>query len=213
MNQLGVKKLFNNPLKFAIGITLVTQFSLVGGACAAGIPEDGRLPPSAPPIVLTPSKSFLIIGESLQLKVETINDDGTKTDVTNDPNTLFEISNISAELVSLSSDGRVTGKTRGIALISATFMRAADSSMSNILEIQVRLPGDTDNDGMPDSFEKKYSLDPNNPIDAKADNDLDTLTNLKEYESRTNPNNPDTDGDSYNDAYELSLGMDPNTKD
>ena len=46
---------------------------------------------------------------------------------------------------------------------------------------------DTDDDGMPDWWEKKYSLDPENPDDAHTDQDGDGYTNLKEYESGTNP--------------------------
>lgn len=46
---------------------------------------------------------------------------------------------------------------------------------------------DTDNDGMPDEWEKKYNLDPENPTDADYDEDGDGLTNIKEYETGTNP--------------------------
>jgi len=46
---------------------------------------------------------------------------------------------------------------------------------------------DTDNDGMPDWWEKKYGLDPYNPDDANEDLDEDGLTNLVEYKAGTNP--------------------------
>ena len=46
---------------------------------------------------------------------------------------------------------------------------------------------DTDNDGMPDEWEEKYNLDPEDPTDADDDLDGDGLTNLKEYEAGTNP--------------------------
>ena len=46
---------------------------------------------------------------------------------------------------------------------------------------------DKDNDGMPDEWEKKYRLDPENPSDAKFDEDGDGLTNLEEYKAGTNP--------------------------
>ncbi len=62
------------------------------------------------------------------------------------------------------------------------------------------LDTDNDNDGMPDSFEIQYGLDPYNPADAGYDNDEDGLTNLQEYQLETNPLNPDTDGDGRGDA-------------
>ena len=46
---------------------------------------------------------------------------------------------------------------------------------------------DRDNDGMPDWWEEKYNLDPEDPTDADDDNDGDEYTNLKEYEIGTNP--------------------------
>jgi hypothetical protein len=47
---------------------------------------------------------------------------------------------------------------------------------------------DKDNDGMPDLWEERYNLDPEDPSDAKSDPDEDGLTNLEEYEIGNNPN-------------------------
>jgi hypothetical protein len=46
---------------------------------------------------------------------------------------------------------------------------------------------DTDKDGMPDEWEKKYNLDPFDPSDANKDADGDGFTNLQEYLGGTNP--------------------------
>lgn len=46
---------------------------------------------------------------------------------------------------------------------------------------------DTDNDGLPDTWEKEYNLDSQDPNDAGIDLDDDSYTNLKEYEMGTNP--------------------------
>jgi hypothetical protein len=47
---------------------------------------------------------------------------------------------------------------------------------------------DIDGDGLPNTWETTYGLNPNNPSDAALDPDGDGLTNLQEYNSGTNPN-------------------------
>jgi hypothetical protein len=46
---------------------------------------------------------------------------------------------------------------------------------------------DDDNDGMPDTWEVKYGLDPKNPKDADGDLDSDGRSNLQEYKDGTSP--------------------------
>ena len=48
-------------------------------------------------------------------------------------------------------------------------------------EIQRPADWDTDNDGMPDNWEKENKLDPSNPDDRNGDADKDGFTNLEEY--------------------------------
>ncbi|RZM28165.1 MAG: polysaccharide lyase [Pedobacter sp.] len=50
-----------------------------------------------------------------------------------------------------------------------------------------QVPVDTDGDGMPDEWEKKYNLDPKNPKDGALDSDGDGYTNIEEYLNGTNP--------------------------
>ena len=69
-------------------------------------------------------------------------------------------------------------------------------------------PADTDNDLLPDWWEKTYT---NNLDDLSGliDSDLDgdTLTDFDEYENGTNPNNEDTDGDGLEDNVETNSGI------
>lgn len=67
---------------------------------------------------------------------------------------------------------------------------------------------DSDNDGLPDSFEKQY-FDCVTCANAEDDPDTDGLTNLEEYEHNTNPTKKDTDNDGYDDKEELDKGTDP----
>ena len=46
---------------------------------------------------------------------------------------------------------------------------------------------DSDGDGMPDEWERKFDLNPQDPSDAALDSDEDGFTNLQEYKDGTNP--------------------------
>ena len=57
---------------------------------------------------------------------------------------------------------------------------------------------DADGDGMPDAWERKYGLNPNDPADAAADKDGDGFTNLEEFEAKTDPTDPKDHPDPLN---------------
>ncbi len=61
---------------------------------------------------------------------------------------------------------------------------------------------DDDNDGMPDSWELSYGLNPNLD-DSAGDGDSDTLTNLQEYKLNSNPLLMDTDSDGVDDNLDV----------
>jgi hypothetical protein len=67
---------------------------------------------------------------------------------------------------------------------------------------------DGDQDGMSDLWEAAHHLD-STRNDAYADYDLDELTNQRESQLGTLPDDADTDNDSHSDGYEVAHGSDP----
>lgn len=114
---------------------------------------------------------------------------------------------------------------------NSTFVSAACDSIMAANELDLRwqdvndafvavgvictdLPTDTDTDGMPDSWEILYGLNPNNAADAALDGDRDTLRNLLEFRYRTNPTDADSDDDQLSDAAEINVHLTrPNSAD
>jgi hypothetical protein len=66
---------------------------------------------------------------------------------------------------------------------------------------------DLDGDGLPNFYEEANGLNPNDPADAALDPDNDGLTNLQEFEKRTDITKADTDGDGLNDKVETGTGL------
>ncbi len=105
----------------------------------------------------------------------------------------------------------------GCLLISCLFANnsyAIEQQNKNKSSIQqTTLSQDSDNDGIPDDYENRHGLDPNNGDDAQVDNDGDGLSNLQEFLASTDPNNIDTDGDGIEDGDEVTYGLNPNIDD
>ena len=82
------------------------------------------------------------------------------------------------------------------------------------------LNDDDDLDRLPDAWEdiwggligvgsKNNDYDGDGTPDGDEDFDQDGLTNLEEYQNRTDPTMADTDGDGVNDGAEIANGTDP----
>ena len=67
---------------------------------------------------------------------------------------------------------------------------------------------DTDNDGLPDTWELDNQTKPNKPS-ADRDPDHDGLTNIQEFNAHTNPQSSDTDNDGLDDKRELDNEYNP----
>lgn len=71
------------------------------------------------------------------------------------------------------------------------------------------LDSDTDQDQLSDNYELRWGLDPLTANDINADPDQDGLTTEFESIIWTDPNNPDTDGDGWDDGTEVANDADP----
>jgi hypothetical protein len=70
---------------------------------------------------------------------------------------------------------------------------------------------DRDRDGLPDRWEKRYSLSTSHRS-GSSDPDRDGLSNRGEYRHRTNPRVSDTDGDGASDGAEVRAHSNPRSK-
>lgn len=68
---------------------------------------------------------------------------------------------------------------------------------------------DTDKDGLPDSWEIAYNLDPSDPNDGLSDLDQDLLTAKEEFLAATSPKDSDSDGDGMPDGHEVAYSLNP----
>ncbi len=65
---------------------------------------------------------------------------------------------------------------------------------------------DADGDGLPDEWEKRYGLNPNDAADASADKDGDDFTNSEEFLAKTDPTDKN-DHPDYLDSLTVSLPL------
>jgi hypothetical protein len=90
---------------------------------------------------------------------------------------------------------------------------ATASAFVNITVLETT-ESDSDRDGLPNYWERKYGLNPNDPTDASLDSDSDGVINSVEFDLDIDPTNSDTDNDGLNDGEELNTYFtDPSNAD
>jgi hypothetical protein len=70
----------------------------------------------------------------------------------------------------------------------------------------VKIEADADHDGMPNEWENRYGLNPNDPGDAKRDLDGDGFTNYEEFVAKTDPKSKESHPD-YLDSLVVSAPL------
>ena len=105
--------------------------------------------------------------------------------------------------------GNFTPRTPGIWTVYANLSNISGYANITVIEGDDYNNTDTDNDMIPDHWEREHGLNITNSSDADLDFDNDNLTNLEEYLNHTDPFDPDTDNDGYTDGLEVDKGTDP----
>ena len=80
--------------------------------------------------------------------------------------------------------------------------------LGSVVAVSVSGSSGQDDDGLPNHWENRYGIS-TSENSGDEDPDHDRLANLHEFERHTNPGNPDTDGDGYEDGLEIHKGTDP----
>ncbi len=169
------------------GVTNVGDITFEG---IEAIPTEASFFPSS-------DLKFTAVGQTQQLKVIAKYAAGNEKDVTAAINGI-NYSTTNTAIVTVNAEGIITSKGNGVALVNAR----KDGVLASKL-VSVNTSGDLDSDGIPDDWEIANGLNPNDPVDAQEDKDLDGLTALGEYNAGTNPSLADTDGDGLNDFREI----------
>ncbi|HEX6397418.1 MAG TPA: Ig-like domain-containing protein, partial [Steroidobacteraceae bacterium] len=106
-------------------------------------------------------------------------------------------------VVQVNADGLLIARSSGAAMVVAR-----KDGVTAVINVYVQTSGDSDGDGLPDDYEARNGLDPNDPADASEDQDSDGLSALQGFQLGSDPQQGDTDGDGIVDGEEVVPGAD-----
>ncbi len=144
-------------------------------------------------------EDLLGVGETLQLLVTASFPDGAQADVTlRSEGSTYLSSN--PRVASVTQDGLVTAQQ--VEGSQTVMIFATNQGPIASFRLTVSASDDLDQDGILNSWERRFGFNPRDPADALADPDRDGLTNLQEFERGTDPTDPDTDRDTFRDGVD-----------
>ncbi len=157
----------------------------------------GAVTPIPTLLTIAPSSiSLTNAGQTVQLAVTATYPDGSTKDVTAAATgTNYTISN--SAIATITASGLITAVSSGTAVIQTN-----NDGATAIATVPIVLGATVG--GIPISWLIANRLNPNDPLVPFEDPDRDGLTNLQEFQSGTDPNNPDTDGDGLLDGDEVN---------
>ncbi|PYT15880.1 MAG: hypothetical protein DMF51_05880, partial [Acidobacteria bacterium] len=145
-----------------LGLILLTSPLLSSAAFGFGMSES---------LIVSASTATIVVGQTVALHVTAIRADGVVVDLTSGASGTFYTST-NPQVATIEPDGQLHAIGVGTALVRATNGDMNDPTreiLTGSLTITVGPPGDSDADGLPDSFELANGLNPFSPLDAAID--------------------------------------------
>ena len=143
------------------------------------------------------------INDSLEIVGNSNDSDGTYAPFIWKFGTMLKLAERTAKPATHSIDSAERIATNGMVLVNGYHENGYFAGL-------LKPVSDIDGDGMGDTYETTFGLDPHDPDDGPLDPDGDGLTSREEFLAGTDPlNAPDTDGDGMPDGWEIAHGLDP----
>ena len=153
---------------------------------------------------------FLPVGTNIQLNVIRNNPGGGTTDLTGSGNNIYSI-RTEKQSATVSPNGVLSITSTSSSVTSITPVLIVLVVNGNDYGIGQFAITDVDSDGdlMVDSYEAQEGLNPNVQNNLGQDTDFDKVPNLLETLLGTNLRSRDTDGDGFDDRFEVNAPSDP----